>query len=291
MASKGILQKLIDNPGAIVKSTMPAGQKQISNGIRSDPTKKPRRVVERTDIALPDRNISMSNALARGAQGLSLAQKRIIALAMSKTDSMSQRDAQESAGGWCVRLTAAEYVDAYDVDPNTAYEQLQLGSRSLLKTLWRTVTPAAKGKGEVITEGQWLFLAEYRKKEGTVDISFHPKVAPHLLALRSHFVTYKLKQAAALRSIYAWRLFECIQSWRSRGIWQVEIDDFIKTMEAPISCGKDFRNLRVRVIEPAVAELVAKNSLKIEWDPVKAGRKVTGLVFRFAPDPQGKLDL
>lgn len=257
----------------------------------SDPTKKPRVAVQRTNVALPDRTVNMSNALARGAQGLSLTQKRIIALAMAKTDSMSAIDAATSQGGWKVRLTAGEYVDTYAVDPTTAYEQLQLGCRSLLKTLWRTITPPQKGKGEVVTEGQWLFLAEYRKREGTVDIVFHPKVSPHLLALRSHFVTYKLKQTAALRSIYAWRLMECIQSWRDKGIWKVDVEDFIKAMEAPQSCAANFKDLRRRVIEPAVKELVEKDSMKIEWEPVKAGRKVTGLIFRFAPDPQGRLDL
>ena len=53
---------------------------------------------------------------------------------------------------------------------------------------------------------------------------------------------------------------------------------------------KDSGQLRRRVIEPAVKELLEKNSLAIEWEPVKpAGRKVTGFRFKFNPDPQGRL--
>lgn len=245
---------------------------------------------ERTDLPIEERYVSMSNALARGAQGLNLSQKRIIALAMAKTDSLPAMDlvAGQSAG-WRVRLLASEYAETFEVSPNTAYEQLKDSTHSLLKCLWRTISKGKKGP--LITEGPWAILAQYSKGEGHVDVTFSPHVAPHLLALRSQFTTYKLKQAAALRSIYAWRLYECLQSWKTKGVWKVSIEEFQKVMDAPESCQKDFFNLRQRVIEPAVKELREKDSFLLEWEPVKAGRKVTGLVFKFRMDPQGRLDL
>lgn len=279
------IKELIDNPLAAT------GRKAPPAGSAKRPPAKPRQTVERTDVALPDRNISMSNALARGVQGLNLSQKRLLALAMAKIDSMSERDAQHSSGGWQVRLTASEYSDVFEVDPNTAYTQLKTGTASLLRTLWTAVTAASKGKEEVVTQGQWLFLAEYRKKSGCVDIVFHPKVAPHLLSLRSQFTTYKLKQAAALRSIYAWRLFECLLSWKAKGEWRVSIPDFITTMDAPRSCAANFKDLRRRVIEPAVKELVEKDGMQIEVILAKEGKKTVGLTFKFRKDPQGRLDL
>lgn len=57
-------------------------------------------------------------------------------------------------------------------------------------------------------------------------------------------------------------------------------------MDAPESCCKDFGNLRKRVIEPAVKELLEKDGLLLEWEAIKAGRKVTGLDFKFRTDPQ-----
>jgi plasmid replication initiation protein len=47
----------------------------------------------------------------------------------------------------------------------------------------------------------------------------------------------------------------------------------------------------MRIIEPAVTEIRAKNNLVLDWEAERAGRKVIGLVFRFSPDPQGRLDL
>lgn len=250
--------------------------------------RKTKMMKPRTDVAIPDRYVSMSNALARGAQGLGLSQKRVIALAIAHTDSVPAKDLMSGViGGWRVRLYAGDYAEAYEVSADTAYEQLKATSRSLLKCLWQTVSKGPRGP--IITEGQWLSLADYNKGEGCVDITFHQKVAPHLLALRSQFTTYKLKQAAALRSIYAWRLFECLQSWKAKGRWSPDIGEFQKAMDAPASCLKDFGQLKRRVIEPAVKELREKDGLLLKWEQVKAGRKVTGLVFTFQTDPQGKL--
>jgi plasmid replication initiation protein len=251
---------------------------------------KGRMLKERTDKPVEERFVSMSNALTRGAQGLGLAEKRIIALALAKTDSVPAKDLTLSQmSGWLVRLNAVEYAETYEVDLNTAYEQLKFSARALLNRTWKTITPGKRG--EVIREGNWVSVIEYSEGEGRVEVRFTPEVAPHVLALRSQFTTYKLKQAAALRSIYAWRLYECCQSWRSKGQWKVSIDDFNNAMDAPTSCRKDFGNLRMRVIEPAVTEIRAKNNLVLDWEAERAGRKVIGLVFKFSPDPQGRLDL
>lgn len=242
----------------------------------------------RTDIAIADRYVSMSNALARGAQGLNLGQKRIIAMAMAMTDSVPVKDLLDgSRQGWTVRLNATEYADQFEIDVDTAYRQLKTSARALLRTLW--TTQRMDGRTLVTTQGQWLSMAEYRDKLGVIDIKFHEKVAPHLLGLRKQFTTYQLKQAAALRSIYAWRLFECLQSWKSKGRWVVDINEFQRIMEAPSSCQKDFGRLRARIIEPAVKELRDKDNFEIEWVPVKAGRKVSGLCFTFQPSAQGVL--
>ena len=66
---------------------------------------------ERTDKPLPERYVSMSNEVARGAQGLTLVEKRIIALGMAKTDSVPAKDLiLASREGWKIRFTAAEYA-------------------------------------------------------------------------------------------------------------------------------------------------------------------------------------
>ena len=237
-----------------------------------------------------DKNVSMSNALARAAQGLTLAEKRVIAMGLALTDSVPAKALIEArSNGWSVKVMAHDYAKTFDLDANTAYEQLKEAGDKLIQRQVREIVKTARGQKEIKTN--WCSQVVYHQGEGWVSVEFTRYIAPHLLALRSKFTTYKLKQAAALRSLYAWRLFECLQSWKSTGVWTPTIEEFAYTMEVPEKYRADFTDIRRRVIEPAVAELIRKNGLLIEWKPRKAGRKVVGLDFQFHQNPQLQLDL
>lgn len=245
---------------------------------------------ERTDVAIQERYVSMSNALARSAQGLKLSEKRIVALALAKTDSVPARDAinAQFKNGWTVKITVEEYKETYCIDADTAYSQIKSGAMDLFKRSVKTMTNTPRGLKEVFTN--WCGQCIYHHGEGWAEIAFTPQIAPHLLGLRSKFTSYKLKQASALRSIYAWRLFECLQSWGNKGVWSVTIEKFNHALEVPVSCQKDFGNLRLRVIEPALKELREKDNMLIDLEIQKSGRKVTGLVFKFKQNEQKQLE-
>jgi plasmid replication initiation protein len=247
-------------------------------------------VAERTDKPIAERYVSMSNALARSAHGLTLSEKRVVAMALAKTDSVPARDAinAQFKNGWTVKLTAEEYIEVYGIDARTAYDQLKGAADKLLGRQVRTLQQTPRGLKEIKTN--WCGQCTYHHGEGWVEIAFTPQISPHLLGLRSKFVSYKLKQASALRSIYAWRLFECLHSWGNKGIWSPDIAKFNHAMEAPESCQKDFGALRRKVIEPALKELREKDNMLIELEIEKAGRKVTGLVFKFKQNEQRQLE-
>ena len=249
--------------------------------------RKPREVKAQTDLPLADRHVNMSNALARSAHNLNLAEKRVIACGLASTDSMPARLFNQATnnGGWIVRLIATEYAEWAEIEPHTAYVQLKEVAETLVKKQWTII------EGKSVTRFNWLSRIKYHSGEGWVELEFTHHTAPHLLALRANFTSYRLRQAAALRSVYSWRLMECLESWKSTGLWRVDIEAFCHAMDAKPSHRKDFGMLRRSIIEPAVAELRDKDGLLIEWTPTKAGRKVTGLEFRFEKDPQGRLAL
>lgn len=240
----------------------------------------------------PDRHVSMSNRLARSAQGLNLAEKRLVALGLAGTDSVALKGLSQAVnGGWKLRISAMEYAETFAVSPTTAYEQLKTAAEKLFERYVRYEVKGRRGKLEE-KKFRWVSGANYAPGDGYVELNFSPEIAPHLLGLRKQFTTYKLQHAAAFDSVYAWRLFEVLKSWQSTGFYKTTIEEFWEQMEVPPSCKKDFKALRTRVLVPAISSIEAKTSLLIEWTPVRSGsRRVTGLEFRFAPDPQGRLDI
>ncbi|ENG0237630.1 replication initiation protein [Burkholderia multivorans] len=235
---------------------------------------------------ISDRQVTMANAITRSAQGLTLAEKRFIAAALAKTDSTDTRGLMDERMQ-TVKLSAMEYAEAFAVSLDTAYEQLQAGAESLQQP--KVIVERETRRGMVREVRSWVITGKYAKGEGTVEVRWHPDLVPFLFGLRKEFTTYKLKHAAAFRSIYSWRLFECLKSWQGKGQWTPTITEFHDATEATPTARANFKELRLRVIEPAVKELREKNGLLVQWTPMKSGRKVIGLRFEFALDPQGSL--
>ncbi len=238
------------------------------------------------DQPLSDLQVNMSNPLARSAHSLTLAEKRIIAACIAKTDQLPNMSQVQQRGAWLVRLSAADYAATFEVDMNTAYEQLKGASETLFNRYIRTMRPSRKGMVEY--KFRWVGGVRYHQGEGWVELDWWHEVVPHLFGLRTEYTSYKLKQASALRSSYSWRLFEVLQSWKT-GRYQPTIEAFCLAMDVPESYTKNFKELRRRVIEPAVSELAQKNNMVITWTPQRAGRKVIGLDFKFQQNPQQRL--
>ncbi|MFM0197782.1 replication initiation protein [Paraburkholderia strydomiana] len=235
---------------------------------------------------ISDRQVTMANAMMRSAHGLSLSEKRFIAAALAKTDSTDARGLMDERMQ-TVKLSAMEYAETFDVTLDTAYEQLQAGAEALQQP--KVIVERQTRRGTVREVRSWIITGKYAKGEGTVEVRWHPDLVPFLFGLRKEFTTYKLKHAAAFRSVYTWRIFECLKSWQGKGSWTPTIAEFHEATEPSATARANFKELRLRVIEPAVKELREKNGLLLEWEPVKAGRKVVGLRFKFAPNPQGSL--
>jgi plasmid replication initiation protein len=247
-----------------------------------------------TTLPMDDRHVNMSNALARASHALSLAEKRVIACGIANTNSVGVNDFNMSVlkgGGWVIKVTAAEFKETFGLSEVTAYEQLAYVAKTLTKRDWQTIEPSKRKGKSIITRYPWVARSKYHEGEGWIELEFTHYTAPHLLALKKNFTSYKLSNGSALRSLYSWRLMECLASWKSTGVWHVPIDDFHHAMDTTASHKKDFGMLRRSVIDPAVRELRDTQNLQLDYKVIKTGRKVASLIFEFEPSRQQQLDL
>lgn len=254
-----------------------------------------KKTINRTESelqALPwkTRTVNMSNALVSSAQSLHLREKRVIALAISKLDSVRHPGADSPT----VRIDAHEYAELAEIDIRGAYRELAEATESVRK---RTITfahewsktPGAKKTFRAVTRTGWVDRATYIEGQGLVEIKFSATVSPHLTFLRERFTSYQLGQASGLRSLYSWRLLELLKQFEKTGWREFEVDDFIKTLELSATYQKNFGEIKRRVIEPAVLELKVKDGWEIDVIYIKAGRKISKVRFNFKRSPQADL--
>lgn len=246
--------------------------------------------------SLANKDITIANAVTRSAQGFSLVEKRIIFAGLAQIGNFNRE----------VVLTAQEYAETFDVELNTAYEQLKENVENLRKKYLTFQVQDGKKFGKAVVN--WLQGYYYFEKEGLVKFRFSEYIYPYLFELNHEFTKYKLSQACALRSVHSWRLLELFESFRKsnatqkdddgntlktkksdKGWLKISLDDFIVAMEIKPSYRGSFGRINKYIIEPAIKELQEKDGWKIEYFPIKKGRKVVMLEFEFYRDPQGRL--
>lgn len=115
---------------------------------------------------------------------------------------------------------------------------------------------------------------------GVIKVSFHPKMKPFYLNLKSNFTLYNFEEFTKLPSTYSMRIFEILSSWKNLSEVTIPLKDLHEALNVPQSFKKDFREFRRSVLEQSCRDILEHTSLYFEWAPVKEGqRKVVAIHF------------
>lgn len=247
---------------------------------------------ENTETGRPlgSKYVTMDNALNRAGHGLTLIEKRMVALAASKINSIRLANPDSSP---MIKIKADEYAQEFHVDMRNAYLQLREGAKNLYKrsiVFFETIDNRGRKLAKpIVDDMRWVSRARYHEGEGWIEMRWSPEVIPFLTGLSEKFTSYQLQQASALRSIYSWRLLELLMQFKSTGWAEYSIEEFATAMDATAKQRENFAAIRRKIIEPAVKELTEKDGWDIYWKPIPKGRRVVALYFKFERDRQGRL--
>ena len=188
--------------------------------------------------------VSMANELIRAAHNLSLMEKRVLMLAIAKIDSNAKSDVNS-----LIRLTVSEFISEFDIDKDSAYREVKKAAKGIRRRYARFFMVDTDGQ-PIERDIDWTTSGNYKDSEGWLELSINGDLNPYLFELKSHFTTYKLSRASALRSVYSWRLFELLMQFKKTGLLKINIDEFAKCLELSETYTSDFGAIRHKVNEP-----------------------------------------
>ena len=219
-----------------------------------------------------------SNHIIEASYRLSVAEQRVILSAISQV----RRD-QPVTDEVLYSVTAAEIAQLCGTDPKTAYRDLQTAAERLQT---RRVTLLLEPDGVTIRSKRrrvtcWVQTVDYIDQEGRIEMRFGKDILPYLTGLQREFTRYALSDVAKMTSAYGIRLYEVLVQW-PEGHRVVEVSDLRRWLQLedryPLMA-----DLRRWVIEPAIEQINEHSPLMVSWSPRKTGRRVTHLVFDYAP--------
>lgn len=224
---------------------------------------------------LPKKNVTKSNDLVKAAYKLTLNEQRLLLAAISQIDPRKPMPRP-------ISITAPDFSEQYGIPLKHAYEALKEATSSLYERDIKTYD------GRYKSRFRWVDRVDYLDGGGETKLYFTVHVQPYLVHLNKKFTTYELKRIADLSSTHSIRLFELLQQFKSTGFYTVSVDDFRELLELGPSYER-YSNLKLKVIDPAIAELREKSGLLIELKTEKKGRSINRLTFKFRDDEQMKL--
>lgn len=224
---------------------------------------------------MQDALVYKANALVEASYRLSLYEQRIILACISQV----RRD-EPLTDQQLYIVSARQIAEMTGVSVKRAYQHLKAASERLFD---RRVTlhEAPNGQGGAkIRLTRWVQEVVYQEAQGTVAVRFSQPMVPYLSQLTEQFTRYALEDVAKMTSAHAIRLYELLAQWRSSGEREVELEWLREALQLEERYG-NIRDLKRRVIEPAVEQINEHSPIWVKWSQRKTGRRVSHFVFTF----------
>ena len=135
-----------------------------------------------------------------------------------------------------------------------------------------------------------FYFCQYFPEDGVIRASFAPQMKQSFLNLKSYFTLYPLSEFLGLRSMYSQKLYEFLSSWHDKPYIRVSLDQLSDVLDVSPTIRKSYSQMKRAVLDYAEREINGKTSLHYTWEPIKTGRKVTAILFRFGECRTGDVD-
>ncbi len=192
------------------------------------------------------------------------------------------------------RIYLRDIVQEFDLGKTRdAYEWLRAGAKNLMKKTFLIPyeldgvkrsfeTPVVSSLDSAVADDKRI-----RQDHLYISISFHPKMKPYLLQLKSQFTIYDVQNIVKLPSTYSVRIYELLKQYEKLGRRRFPVEELKDILgletEYPL-----YANFKQRVIQKAQKDLEANTDIVFTFEEVKRGRAVTELVFTIRANPAKK---
>lgn len=183
------------------------------------------------------------------------------------------------------KIYLKDIVQDFDLEKNKeAYELLRDGARTLMKKSFYIPyevdgvkrlfeTPVVSSLDSAVSDGRRI-----QDDQLYLTVSFHPKMKPYLLQLKSQFTMYDVRNILKLPSAYSIRIYELLKQYEKIG-WRVFVVEELKEILGIEDKYRLYGHFKKRVLEKAQEDLKSYTDIWFDLEEVKKGRAVHKIKF------------
>ena len=221
--------------------------------------------------------VVMQNNVQECFKSMNIDEKRMLILAspIARTTDATEKDR--------IMITAEEFARECGIKTHSAYTQLELASKNLLKRNFSYNNERGK---KVLSN--WVIDCTY--EDGGIAIRF-PEIV--LLMLKEFdklnpYTKYKKDIVLSLKKDYSFDLYHLAKKHQAMGQFEMSLEHIKNELGLPKSYDK-LCNLKDRVMKPSLNEITTNTDIELTYENVKKGRSVVGFKFIVKEKPKPKL--
>ena len=212
--------------------------------------------------------VTKSNSFIRSHYGISLNEKRLLELIVSKINPLSFSCRQV----YPIEISMSDYNETFNLQSSS-------GSRDFVFALDKLLTRFVKIKnGESFKAYPLLSSVEYKDKQAKAICKINQHLNDHFIELKKGFTSYSLSDATSFQSFYTWRLYELALSWKTKGCFEIKIEDLKNILEIPSSYR--WTHIKSQIIDYSLRSIFKDTQLLITYQIIKLCRKIFALKFK-----------
>lgn len=210
---------------------------------------------------------------------------KLFSLILSKAIRVDQNNQKEFIKVFCEThiVTPKEFHEIFETPINLCYGIL----KDSVDTLTNKKIIVKSSIGDV--HMPICSMAVYNEKEHHLEIRLSHEIIPYL-DVSIKFVKTKLYQIAKFKSLYSIRLYELIVSFRSLGKFSISVERLRFLLGVDEGKLKEYKNLKQKVITPAINEVNKICNFDIKNTEKKEGKKVAKIELTCKKSKSKELD-
>lgn len=198
---------------------------------------------------------------------MNIDEKRLLILAspIARTTQATEKDH--------IMITAEQFAKECGIKTHSAYTQLELASRNLIKRSFSYNNERGK---RVLSN--WVIDCTY--EDGGIAIRF-PEIVLLMLTefdKLNPYTKYKKDIVLSLKKDYSFDIYHLAKKYQAMGSFQISLDELFQELGLPESYRR-IGNLKDRVIHPSLCEITTNTDIDLTYENLKKGRSVVGFKF------------
>ena len=232
--------------------------------------------------------IVQHNDLIESSYRLDIDELRLINLCLSKVDSRKGNLGMFS-------VYADEFASMFNLNKKEVCKNMK---RSIASIMTKPVTMFRydKNNNKIKHLISWIDEASFYVDNdiggGKIDVRFTKGIEPYLFELHSNFTKLNFEYASKLNTSFSFRLYQwLIKQHRinENGMYELSLTlDEIKTNAGLTGSYSVWKDLKQKVIDPAVLAINTKTNISVDYEIIKRGNKTFALNFLYIDETDKK---